>query len=40
VRPLVSRVAFAASKSAGGAVVDADGFVLSHDELVARAVAF
>lgn len=39
VRPLVARVIFSIQRAAGGAVVDEDGFVLSHDELVARAVS-
>ncbi len=40
VRPVVARVAFAMTRAAAGAVVDADGFVLSRDEIVSRAVAF
>lgn len=39
LRPVVARVAHAMQRAAGGSVVDEDGFVVTHDELVARAVA-
>lgn len=39
-RPLVSRAAVVVAKSAGGVIVDGDGFVLPLEEVVTRAVAF
>jgi len=40
VRPVVARVAYSMTRAAAGTIVDADGFVLSRDEIVSRAVAF
>ena len=40
VRPLLARTAVVLAKSAGGVVVDTDGFVLPLEEVVAQAVAF
>ncbi|NLF05962.1 MAG: hypothetical protein GX593_13305 [Actinomycetales bacterium] len=39
VWPVIARLAFAIQRAAGGAVVEEDGFVVGHEELVARAVS-